>query len=233
MEHFWETVAITKNLITKITTILVLLRHHTSSLQFLTTRKLAGEVPMAKWSRLPRTVAFRTPAGWNSRRRRRVKTSRPWTLNSRTEITGRSIHCQVHSFYLWKFFIDPRGRPTVTAGSDHCFHTWCLYVRPSPLFKMSQNKTKQISSENSDRYWRDCGSVHVDHWWHTSCHHYSWKFVLWLGIWAFLLVIYCFFHFLLLVFSSRQRLPKNTNFKIRTSKKPQHFKPKYSQTFSF
>ena len=41
---------------------------------------------------------------------------------------------------------DPRGRPTVTTGSDHCFRTWCPLVRPSvrasPLFK-----TKQISSE--------------------------------------------------------------------------------------
>ena len=31
--------------------------------------------------------------------------------------------------------IDPRGRPTVTAGSDHYFHTCLSYVRPS-LFKI-------------------------------------------------------------------------------------------------
>ena len=42
--------------------------------------------------------------------------------------------------------VDPRGRPTVTAGNDHYFRTCCLYVRPSvrpsPLLKISQNKTK-------------------------------------------------------------------------------------------
>ena len=36
---------------------------------------------------------------------------------------------------------DPRGRPTVMAGSDHYFRTCCLYVRPSvPTF---QNLAKQ------------------------------------------------------------------------------------------
>ena len=29
-------------------------------------------------------------------------------------------------------------------------------------------KTNQFSSENSDRYWRDCGSGREDHWWHLS-----------------------------------------------------------------
>ena len=42
--------------------------------------------------------------------------------------------------------IDPRGRPTVTAGSDHCF-SHKSSVRPSSLFK-----TKQLSSENNVRY---------------------------------------------------------------------------------
>ena len=46
---------------------------------------------------------------------------------------------------------DPLGRH---AGSDNCFRTFC----PFPLFKIVQ-KTKQFSSENSDRYWRDCGIV--------------------------------------------------------------------------
>ena len=42
----------------------------------------------------------------------------------------------------------------------------CPSVRPSvPTF---QNFAKQkLSGENSDRYWRDCGSDRVDHWWHT------------------------------------------------------------------
>ena len=58
-------------------------------------------------------------------------------------------------------YFDPQGRPTVTAGSDHCFHKCCLSVRPSTLFKISLNK--QSSSEDSDRYWRDCRSFRVDH----------------------------------------------------------------------
>ena len=38
-------------------------------------------------------------------------------------------------------FIDPLGRPTVPAGSDHCFHTCCPSVRTSvPTF---QNLAKQ------------------------------------------------------------------------------------------
>ena len=43
-----------------------------------------------------------------------------------------------------------------------------LSVRPSPLFKSSKTKT----TENDGRYWRDCGSGRVDHWWHLSCDHY-------------------------------------------------------------
>ena len=39
---------------------------------------------------------------------------------------------------LQKLF-DPRGRPTVTAGSDHYFCPCCLSVHPCPLFKISQN----------------------------------------------------------------------------------------------
>ena len=30
-------------------------------------------------------------------------------------------------------YIDPRGLPTVTASSDHYFHSWCLSVCPSVL----------------------------------------------------------------------------------------------------
>ena len=37
--------------------------------------------------------------------------------------------------------IDPRGRPTVTAVSDHYFRTCCLYVRPS--VRTFQNLAKQ------------------------------------------------------------------------------------------
>ena len=38
-----------------------------------------------------------------------------------------------------KIMSDPRGRTTVTTGSDHYFHMWCLYVRTSPLFEIKQN----------------------------------------------------------------------------------------------
>ena len=59
---------------------------------------------------------------------------------------------------------DSWGRPIVTAGSDdHCFHTCRPSVRPSSLFK-----TEQCSSENNVRYWQDCESGRVDHWWHLS-----------------------------------------------------------------
>ena len=57
-------------------------------------------------------------------------------------------------------FVDPRGRPTVTPGSDHYFARVVCTIRPSPLFKISQNK-KQSSSENSDRYWRIIDDTHV------------------------------------------------------------------------
>ena len=55
------------------------------------------------------------------------------------------------SFWLYQvfkhLFTDPFGRPTATAGSDHIFaRVVCTCVlpsaRPSPLFKISQNKTK-------------------------------------------------------------------------------------------
>ena len=42
---------------------------------------------------------------------------------------------------------DPRGWPSVTAGSDHYFHTQCLSVRPH----FSKSPTiKQFLSENSE-----------------------------------------------------------------------------------
>ena len=46
-------------------------------------------------------------------------------------------------------FFDPRiGRPTITAGSDHYIHTWCLYVRPYVRSHFSiSSKTNQLSSK--------------------------------------------------------------------------------------
>ena len=59
---------------------------------------------------------------------------------------------------------DPQSRPVVL--DDIVFaHVVRPYFRPSPLYQ-----TKQISSENNVRHWRDCGSGRVDHWWHLSCY---------------------------------------------------------------
>ena len=40
------------------------------------------------------------------------------------------------------FSFDPLGRPTVTAGSDHCFCTCRTYVCSSLLFKTKQFQAK-------------------------------------------------------------------------------------------
>ena len=74
-----------------------------------------------------------------------------------------------HSNIVLTMIIYPLGQLTVTAGSDHCFHTCCPYV--CPHFSRS-SKTKQISSDNNVHYRRDCGPGRVDHWWHLSCHWY-------------------------------------------------------------
>ena len=56
-------------------------------------------------------------------------------------------HLQLNLFWVrvYEHSIDPLGRRTVTAGSDHYFHTWCLSVRPSvrpsvPNFQDLANK---------------------------------------------------------------------------------------------
>ena len=51
-------------------------------------------------------------------------------------------------------FFDPRGRPTVTAGSDHCL---CTCYPSVPTFQNHLAKQKQISSVNNVHYWRVCG----------------------------------------------------------------------------
>ena len=61
----------------------------------------------------------------------------------------RSALIHVLKIFAHKFIFDPLGRPTVTAGSDHCFRTCCPSVRPyihtyfSTLEK--QNNRKQCS----------------------------------------------------------------------------------------
>ena len=66
------------------------------------------------------------------------------------------------NFYLQDILnvcIDPRGQPTITAGSDYYFHTCHPYVLPYVRFF----KTEQFSKENSDHYWRGCWSGRGDH----------------------------------------------------------------------
>ena len=59
----------------------------------------------------------------------------------------------------------PQSRSIVIIISAHGV---CNHVCPWPLFKIS--RTKQFSSENSDRYWWYYWSGWVNHWWHTmSC----------------------------------------------------------------
>ena len=57
------------------------------------------------------------------------------------------------------FVFDPRGRPTVTAGSDHYFRTYCLSVRPH----FSKYRKTKSSSENSDHYFKGVWARRVDH----------------------------------------------------------------------
>ena len=75
-----------------------------------------------------------------------------WALNQNIMILG-NVNL-IHS-------ADPQSRPVVVIIFAHV-------VRPSvhPHFL---NLTKQ-TTENNGRYWRDCGSGRLDHWWHI----YGW-----------------------------------------------------------
>ena len=48
--------------------------------------------------------------------------------------------------------------------SYHCF----LHILSVRTYFSKSNKRKQVSSENNVHYFRDIGSVRVDHWWHLS-----------------------------------------------------------------
>ena len=93
----------------------------------------------------------------------------------RSNIIRTRIFLTIHSCVCWITYVNNgcnlihEADPTAMAGSDHYFHTWCLYVRLSDHPHFSKyRKINQISSENSDRYRRDYGSDQRDHWWHTS-----------------------------------------------------------------
>ena len=63
------------------------------------------------------------------------------------------------TYFRLKHIFDPRGPPTVTAGSYHYFRACCLYVRP----RFSESRKKQSSNEKNNRYWRESESGQVDH----------------------------------------------------------------------
>ena len=46
------------------------------------------------------------------------------------EICTNYLFSEIASHCIKSFHFDPQGRPTVTAGSDHCFCTYCPSVRP-------------------------------------------------------------------------------------------------------
>ena len=69
------------------------------------------------------------------------------------------FHCPMFLLHLYcsstekNSHIDPLGRPTSTASSDHYSHS------PSVLNQCSKcRKTQQTSRENNEHYWRYCGS---------------------------------------------------------------------------
>ena len=51
---------------------------------------------------------------------------------------------EISLFGVVHHVIDPLGRPTVTAGSDHCFCSCRPSVRPSPLSKQYIFQTKTM-----------------------------------------------------------------------------------------
>ena len=80
---------------------------------------------------------------------------------------GRKERATNFNFLLLIHSADPQSRPVVITIFARGV---CTSVRLSvqPHFSKS-SKTKQLSSENSDRYWMDCGCGRGDHWWHLSC----------------------------------------------------------------
>ena len=56
--------------------------------------------------------------------------------------------------------VDPLGRPTIPAGSDHYFQSCFRHLS-------KYRRTKRKSRENNDHYWWSCSSSQEDHCWHT------------------------------------------------------------------
>ena len=71
------------------------------------------------------------------------------SANFEASLTMQVYLNSMHIFLSYmKNTFDPLGRLTVTAASDHCFHTYCPYVSPHVS---KSSRTQQISSENN--YW--------------------------------------------------------------------------------
>ena len=98
-----------------------------------------------------------------------IESLKIWQILHKSIGTSLRHWAYVSFCHIWIFsqflHFDPLVRPTVTAGSDHSFRKCCPSVRPHCS---KSGQIKQISSENNVRYWRDCGSGRVDHWWHLS-----------------------------------------------------------------
>ena len=43
---------------------------------------------------------------------------------------------------------------------------WSLFLH---MLSFRTSLRPHLSKQNNVRYWRDCGSGHVDYWWHLSC----------------------------------------------------------------
>ena len=56
---------------------------------------------------------------------------------------SRKINDNVISYHFSKYCIDPRGRPIVTAGRDHCFCTCRPHIRPSYRTSVRPHFSKQ------------------------------------------------------------------------------------------
>ena len=92
-------------------------------------------------------------------------------IRNQTSFQIKQFQCETILIYNNCYsLIDPLDRPTIPAGSDHCFHKCLPSVHLSVRPHLSKScKTKQSSSENSDPYCRECGYGRVDHWWHLFC----------------------------------------------------------------
>ena len=97
-----------------------------------------------------RTSVRKTKTRANGQAKHTTTLHEPWWLTKNSQ-----------DLFLLIIKSNSSTRPTHRHGQ---YRTCCLYVR---AYLLKSHKTKQISSENCDRYWLNCGSFRVDHRWHT------------------------------------------------------------------